>query len=447
MHIRTSRVTCILFISSFAAPCAVIAQTNLQHVANNSGLAALSTATLQTVIRDGHTVAGDSPSLMFTAGTAACSIGSGNGYTQVPSADGKCWLSAPDVPDIRLAGANPARTDAVNAAAIATVVSTSGKGVVPPGSFNTGLTAGAIARPLDGVGRIQDSSGNKRGPKYDIIYTRPITAVTAVSPNNPGGYDSPDTAFNGDWSHADGEEYRIYGDETLGKPVTGYLFTPEATPHYLNYFNQSGWNQSTSSNEGRTSAAGYRVQGTQAGQGDLINFSSTCIVTDAGNKPGATSFLANPACSLFAGDTFAGGNGVYLNPIEINLQGGNYDVAGVGAVFNLWRKVNTAALKTYWAGVRLQSQGTAAVDTAWSAVGKFRFGLDLSGAVFGSDQAAVTLARGQRIYGNADNTGAGGNVEQLFPVALGSDWISNETGIQGWNFVVAGSSQFQINAS
>ena len=98
-----------------------------------------------------------------------------------------------------------------------------------------------------------------------------------------GNYDSVQTALRGDWSHAHGEEYRITGADTLGRPRTGYRFTPEATPHYLYLYNASGWNQDTGGNGGRTAASAYRTQGFQAGQGDLILNSAGCFVT--GSKP------------------------------------------------------------------------------------------------------------------------------------------------------------------
>lgn len=269
------------------------------------------------------------------------------------------------------------------------------------------------------------------GPRSETISKRPVTASR---------YDSPDWAFRGDWSRANGEQYRITGSDTLGTPRTGYLFTPEATPHFLYVYNQSGHNESTSGNLGRTGAAGYRIQGYQAGQGDLINFSGSCFVTGA--RPGATNFLANPACSLFAGDSFAGHNGVYLNPVEINLNDQGYDAAGIGAVFNLRRTNGTGNLGAFWAGVRLQQAGQGAVDTAWSATGRFRFGLDFSGVTFGAEGAAIVLAQKQRIYGNAIN----GDPMLRFPTSLGADWISDEPAVQGWDFVVGGGSRLQISS-
>lgn len=256
-------------------------------------------------------------------------------------------------------------------------------------------------------------------------------------PASRGNYDSVDTALGGDWSHGGGEAYRITGPNTLGRPTAGYLFTPEASPHYLAIYNSSGWNNSVNGNDGRTAAVGYRVQAYQAGQGDLIDFSASCFVT--GRRPGATNFLANPACGLFAGDTFAGADGVYLNPIEINLNDRGHDVAGIGAVFNLTRSREEHGLGAWWAGVRLQQRGTAPVDVAWSASGRFRFGLDFSNVTFGPEQAAITLAAGQRIYGSVGSN----DYQRRWPTTLGNDWIASDPA-GGWDIVVAGKSALRI---
>ncbi|WCM27699.1 hypothetical protein NDN01_01840 [Sphingomonas sp. QA11] len=428
---RRSRLAYIM-VSSICWP--AYAQTNLQHVSNNTALQATSTVTLQQIVRDGFSMPGDSPPVTFVASASACSLnsGAGDGVSQVPSANGKCWLGSITVPDIRMAGAATTASSSVNATALINTVNAAGTAYVPLGQYPTNIGSSLMPAPLNGIGQIGDSMGNRRAPKFDLINQAPSAL---------GIYSSPDTAFNGDWRHGGGEEYRIYGTATLGQPSTGYQFTPEASPHYLSVYNASGWNQSTSGNDGRTAAVGHRIQSYQAGQGDLINFSGTCFVT--GQRAGATNFLANPACSLFAGDAFAGQDGVYLNPIEINLNDQGRDVAGIGAVFNLLRTNTTGNLGTMWAGVRLQQSGSGAVDTAWSATGKYRFGLDFSGATFGTDQAVLTLTRGQRIYGNTANS----DPNLRFPTALGGDWISNEATVQGWNFVVGGSSQFQINAS
>jgi hypothetical protein len=419
-------------------PGAVFAQTALQHVANNAALQALSTVSYQTLVRDAFAVTGDSPPNTFSASSAACTLnaGAGDGITQVPSSNGRCWIAVQSIGDIRSAGATVSASAAVNGTALTNTYAAFADALIPKGAFTTNIQSNSMPARFGGPGTILDVSSNKRGPKFGAIY---------ATPSSLGNYNSVETAFNGDWSHGGGEEYRIYGTATLGQPNgssgQNYVYTPEASPHYLYLYNESGWNQSTTGNSGRTAATGYRIQSYQNGQGDIINFNGSCFV--AGGKPGATNFLANPACVLFAGDTFAGADGVYLNPVEINLIDQGHDAAGVGAVYNLVRTNNTGTLGVFWAGVRLQSTGSVAVDTAWSAVGKYNFGLDFSAANFGSNQAAITTTLGQRWYGNAVNTDP--NVR--YPTSLGSDWISDDSSINGWNVVVSGGSRLQINAN
>lgn len=436
---RIYRSTFGLIISScgLAAPYQSSAQTALQHVANNTELQGVPTTPYQTMVRDAFAVLADAPSTTFSASGSACSLnsGAGDGVTQVPSADGKCWIALSSIGDIRSAGGAIGATAAVNGAALNNVVAAFGGAYIPEGTFATNIGSSSMPAQFGGVGTIIDSSGNKRAPKFGAIYG---------PPSSLGNYDSVDTAFNGDWSHGGGEEYRIYGASTLGKPdgTPGheYMFTPEASAHYLYLYNASGWNQAVSGNLGRTAAVGYRVQSFQGGQGDLINFSASCFVN--GSKLGATSFLANPACSLFAGDSFAGADGVYLNPVEINLVDQGHDVAGVGAVYNLIRTNDTGNLGVFWAGIRLQSTGSVAVDTAWSTSGKYKFGLDFSAANLGANQAAIITTLGQRWYGNASNV----DPNLRYPTALGSDWISDDSSVGGWNIAVGGGSRLQINA-
>lgn len=332
--------------------------------------------------------------------------------------------------DIARSGASSQAPPAVNRNALERTIAAHGKASVPEGRFRTDLPSSQIPGPIEGVGQVGDSGGHWRAPNFDSI-SRPPAAR--------GRYDSVETAFDGDWSHASGEEYRITGPDTLGRPATGYLFTPEASPHYLAVYNSSGWNESVGGNQGRTAAVGFRIQGHQYGQGDLIDFSASCFVK--GRRQGATNFLANPACGLFAGDAFAGEDGVYLNPVEIDLDDQGYAAAGMGAVFNLRRSNMSQDLGVWWAGVRLQQAGAAPVDVAWSASGKFRVGLDFSNVSFGGDEAAITLAPGQRIYGSARST----DQQRRWPTALGGDWISRDPA-GGWDIVVNGTEGMKIGA-
>ncbi len=175
-------------------------------------------------------------------------------------------------------------------------------------------------------------------------------------PSPLGNYDSILTAFDGDLTAVQFPiAHMILGPDVLGKPTTGYLYTPEAYPHYTVLFNNSGYNHGFNSNVGRTAACAYRTAVHQYGHGDAVAYNATAFVMGDGNLKG-NSFLSNPAGTLFNGDISAGADGVYLNPYEIICLDNGKDVACVGHVVNLKRDNNTGANEVFWNGIRIQEQ-------------------------------------------------------------------------------------------
>lgn len=82
-------------------------------VNNNTQLTALPSAITQAT-RLGYASAGDAPSILYTRNNSACSLnsGAGDGGSQVPTSDGKCWIaSLPSPLDVRIWGA---KADAVS---------------------------------------------------------------------------------------------------------------------------------------------------------------------------------------------------------------------------------------------------------------------------------------------------------------------------------------------
>ena len=69
-------------------------------VPNNAALSALASTYASAVIRMGYSTAGDSPALIYTPSNTACTLstayggGLGDGISQVPTSDGKCWLAS-----------------------------------------------------------------------------------------------------------------------------------------------------------------------------------------------------------------------------------------------------------------------------------------------------------------------------------------------------------------
>lgn len=82
----------------------------LPHAANNTALTLIAHTTYATIVRDGFAAAGDAPPLTFVSSASPCSInaGGGDGGSQVPSSDGKCWLAnfSSRLIDVREFGAN-----------------------------------------------------------------------------------------------------------------------------------------------------------------------------------------------------------------------------------------------------------------------------------------------------------------------------------------------------
>lgn len=318
--------------------------------------------------------------------------------------------------------------------AVATLVT------VPAGVYNcTSVAATALDGPYNGYGQIKDSAGNKRGKFF---------AAIKAAPSALGNYGSVSTAFNGDLSKCQFPvEHRITGAATLGQPSSGYLYTPEAYPHFTYVYNESGWNQSTSGNDGRTAAAAYRTAVANLGQGDMIAYNATGFVT--GTKTGSTNFLANPAAGLFAGDMTAGANGVYLNPYETILNDNGYDAAAVGVVNNFVRTNATGAKSAIWLGYRAQNTGSASCDAMVSGVGKWVTGLDftMSTLDFGTNKAAISLKANDRIYFNNTAVASGNLVANWRTTAFNQDYMEYSTSINGFTFVISNASKFQITSS
>lgn len=67
----------------------------LNHVANNTALAALRSSVYPFVMRDGYTTAGDGGGMLYYPSNSACPLNSGNGDngSEVKSSDSKCWLA------------------------------------------------------------------------------------------------------------------------------------------------------------------------------------------------------------------------------------------------------------------------------------------------------------------------------------------------------------------
>lgn len=315
---------------------------------------------------------------------------------------------------------------------------------LPPGTYDTSLASAAFSGRFAGSGQLRDSGDHKRAPMFSAVKARPSSL---------GAWSSPELAYDGDISGMQlVMEHRITGAATMGQPSTGYLNTPEACPAHIFLYNESGWNEATASNDGRTGAAALYTQVYQSGQGDLACHTGFAF---AGGplRSGATSFLANPAAVVFNGGAFAGADGVYLNVLEFGAEDQGFDVAAVGLVLNMNRTEDTGALDTMWGGIRIQNSGSKATDVgvmlanSGVATEGYRVGIDLSAATLATTgtwvNAAITMSADQRIYFDSTPTDAGSSIYRR-PSATGDSWIEYDTVVSGLVLVADGEPVLQL---
>lgn len=327
-------------------------------------------------------------------------------------------------------------TDILDFSSITSADATTVSKYVPSGTHTTTLTSTQLTGPYIGPGQIVDAASNKRGKYFSSAKS---------APSSYGSENSIETAFNGDLSNVNfAVEHRITGTSTAGQPTTGYSYVPEIIPHYTFMYNSSGWNQSTTTNDGRTGICAYRTNIFHTGQGDVVAYNANVYCNST--KSGSTSFLSNPAAAMFNGDVSSGADGVYLNPYEIGMTDNGYDVAGVGHVIKMNRTNSTAAKNAWWCGYRAQSIGTKEIDVGYSAYGPMNIGIDFSFATLPSSgtyiNPAIVMKADQRIYGNANATDASGIGR--YSSSLNTDYFSYSSSLSAWNFVVGNASVLQL---
>jgi len=323
--------------------------------------------------------------------------------------------------------------------AITNVQTATSRAYLPQGTYLTTLAQNAIRGKFWGIGQIKDSAGNLRAP---------FLSSPNAPPSSTGNEGSILTAFNGDLTKCQFPvEHSISGTLTAGQPTTGYKYTPEIYPHYTYLYNTSGWNQNTNSNIGRTAVCAYRTKVDNYGQGDAMAYNATGFVT--GTKAGSTTFLANPAVSLFAGDMNAGADGVYLNIYETVASDYGYDVGCIGIVNNFNRTNATGAKSAIWNGYRAQNIGSASCDALISATGKWVTGIDfaMSTTDFGANLAAISLKSGQRIYFNNVATASGTLNADYRTTVFNGDYISYSSGASAIVIAAGGSPSLQVGSS
>lgn len=301
----------------------------------------------------------------------------------------------------------------------------------PTGTYISTLASTALTKNYGGPGRI------KVNANYHAKYFSVLSAVPSSY-----GVNAFATMFNGDLSHqAFSISKQITGATTLTQPATGYFQKPESSAVFIGYENDSGWAQNTGSGDGTTGASAITVAAfnTANSLGATICFTAQCTVLGA--KVGATSWSANPAAVLYTGEVDAAAAGVYLNPFEVALRDNGFDVAGIGAVYDLYRTNNTGALTAFWTGVRVQSLGSKDIDAGFQATGLCRYGIDLTPATINAaNHGAILLKQNDRIYLNA-------TAGTYFAGGVGTSWIEYNSAAAKILIQVGGTTTAQFDAA
>lgn len=305
--------------------------------------------------------------------------------------------------------------------------------LAPQGTYKVSTTSASVSGSFQGGrGQVLDGSGNKHAP---------FLSVVSAAPASLGNWDFIDTAFNGDISRVQFPiEHRVNAFGAL--PTTGYQLKPELSckAEYGLINTSVGGNTSTATNDGRTGIVHNYTQIYHAGQGDGFAQYTSVYVADA--KPGATSWLANPAGCAFGAQITAGANGVFLQGLgDIDLNDNGFAAAGIGLVINMDRTNAGQTLGQVWSGARLQSIGAQPVDSFYSMMGPAKIGTDYVGGAF-TNGVAVAMSAGQRIYGNATNPNPGGFSNATL---AGTEWV--EYAGSNWQFVIGGAAKLQVSAA
>lgn len=275
----------------------------------------------------------------------------------------------------------------------------------PPGGGPGGPVTGPATSLLNGTACWANASGTvlENCPK-------PFLFLPSVAPSSLGGWSSFATSFTGDNSEIFlGVKYQITGTASLGEPTSGYQITPELTPYVTYMVNGSGWNNSTSSNVGRTAAISNLSYLGNGGQGDAVNFWCNDFFSTQ-TRVGYTNWLANPAVTCVAGVAFGGANGQFANPFTVNVQDLGNDLAMIGYNVTGIRTANSGAahpevLPTGWWAFQA-NVGTGNTKPWDAIIGGLSvpvlIGVDLTGITTQSSGTwtndAIQLKSGDRLY-------------------------------------------------
>jgi hypothetical protein len=196
-------------------------------------------------------------------------------------------------------------------------------------------------------------------------------------------------------------------DAYSGTP-TVYTYVTDLMGSYVTFNNAAGYQQSYASDSGgRTQISPFYVSATHSGYGDSVVYSGSIGISKHANAASATAWTGRNSVTIAGGQSGAITDLVNVYGWESALSdAGNQSVAAIGAVYNFNRTAtNAAAYTTPWLGIRIQAPlSTETLDAVYQGLGTWNVGLDFTGATFATNNAAVALKSGHRIYFNADAT-------------------------------------------
>lgn len=186
-----------------------------------------------------------------------------------------------------------------------------------------------------------------------------------------------------------------------GTPTT-YTYIHDLAGYHVNFNNAAGYQEFVSTDGGgRTMVPVFDVEATHTGYGDLNVYQGSVGVAAHATWGSATSWTGRNSATVSGGHTGAITDGPNVYAMEYVVDDNGFDdVAGLGLILNFSRTgTQTVGYRTPWLGVRIQSPNSSErQDAIYQGYGEWRVGLELAGASFDANQAAIALSTSQRIY-------------------------------------------------
>lgn len=445
-------------------------------VSSNTALSAIASTAVPSITRLGFTVVGDSPPILYKSTSLACTLnaGAGDGGSQVPTSDGKCWVAdLPTPAPVTIWGAKgDGSTDNSTALQSAlTFIGTNGGCIQIPidaagGNFlfNTALTLSPTAQRntcMVGPGKLKPSttlagvaltvSGNT-GPPYTISITGITLDLTNITSSVTGGILLSGTAvtyieensFNTDQTGTYATNFFVIGFKgsifansnsvPFWTVIRGNSFRPflglvnQTPPYCVAMYGQTNAVQIYNN-------AFTQCQVSIAGLPDLGNGEKSNAVGIYGNwfestvnSPIAIEDIGNPAANAIVTGTYTSGTGIVsltLTNVPANLV--------VGSTFTISSITGTGADLALVNGLKTATAGTSGTTVNFS-IGTGHTVTTITGGNFAQ---YGLLSTGWNIHGNRSelittffkigSTGTSGSGDQPFPSNLHDNYFTGVT--------------------